>query len=87
MAKQNKGSICAPPKNAKDLTADLTSKGTYKGKLPSIVGRTRLLVRAAGKESFICVDENAVPAIQKKYGADFIRNCGVVKVDHKSTAV
>lgn len=82
MAKQ-RGSSKEKVKNPRDIKADLTGKGTYTGQIPSIVGRYRLLVRAAGKESFIYVDQPAIPAIQNKYGADFIRNCGIVKTDHK----
>jgi hypothetical protein len=84
MAKQKKAAPKEQIKNSRDLKADLVGKGTYKGRLPSIVGRYRLLVRAAGKESFIYVDEKAIPAIQKKYGNDFIRNCGQATKDTKS---
>lgn len=85
MAKQ-RGSAKESVKNPRDIKADLVGKGTYKGQMPSIVGRYRLLVRASGKESFIYVDEKAIPAIQSKYKGDFIRNCGIVTTDHKPAA-
>jgi len=71
----------------RDPKDDLMSKGIYKGELPSIVGRQRLLVRSNGKESFIYVDEKAVSSIEKKYGKDFIRNCGTVIQETKRVNV
>ncbi|WP_215239322.1 hypothetical protein [Dyadobacter helix] len=82
MKKQARVSIKEPVKPTKEVKADL-SKGIYKGEIRSIVGQHRLLVRASGKESFIYVDKSGVEAIKEKYGKDFIRNCGVVKKDHK----
>lgn len=86
MATTKRGVVKEKTKNPRQLKSDLTGKDTYQGELPSIVGRRRLLVRASGKESFIFVNQEAVPAIKTKYGSDFIRDCGVVTHDHKYLA-
>ena len=68
-----------PKKEAKpDSTPHL-----YLGRLPSIVGRRRILFRGDPRGGFKYVNDTpeAVAAIKARLGKDFIRDLGVVKND------
>lgn len=79
MAKQKRGSVGPAPKNSKDLNSDLTGNGTYKGEIPAVIGTHRLLIK--GKSDYVYVKDHRVAEMKEKYGKDFIRDLGKVKVD------
>lgn len=66
-------------KNRNDIDSDLTGNGTYRGSLPSIVGKHRILIR--GKADYVYAGEDQIEAIKARYGQDFIRDLGEVKSD------
>ena len=55
----------------------------YEGKIPSIVGRRRILFKGNPRGGFTYVDDTpqAVKAIKNRLGSNFIRDLGVVKND------
>lgn len=79
MAKQKKGSVGPAPKNKNDINSDLTGNGTYQGRIASIIGTHRLLIK--GKCDFVYVMPWQVETTKVKYGKDFIRDLGEVKSD------
>lgn len=94
MAKQKRGgSVGDAPKNANDITSDLTGNGTYKGPVSNVTGMHRLLMREPAKyhqeqpkSYFLYVSAEKVDKIRAKYEKNFVRDLGVVKSDVRPKA-
>lgn len=86
--KKKSTSIGDAPRNAKDLKSDLVGNGTFTGEIEGIVGLHRLLIRDSSarpneptKFYYVYVRPSSLAKKIKKYGKDFIKDLGPVKVD------